>query len=101
MSASLRPARALPSVAVPESSNVATKFCPLCYSRMMDNHKKKSLGDPRTSLDVRDMNFACKIPLYSYNSMGRPTVSIWDCVRNMTVCYSQQEWDVKQSLGEA
>jgi hypothetical protein len=72
-----------------------TPFCKDCYAKMVANLYKRHGDDPTVSLDRRNVNFACKIPIYETNSMGRPTVKIWDCKKGTTMRYSQEEWDRK------
>ena len=77
-----------------------TSFCERCYSKMLEGLRKEHGNDPRFSIDIKAVNFACKIPIYGSDEMGRPTVKIWDCERRVAIIYSQEEWERKKREGE-
>jgi hypothetical protein len=63
---------------------------------MLADLRRTCGNDPTLFLDKDTCNFACKIPLYESDEMGRPIVRIWDCVQKITLTYSQDEWERKQ-----
>jgi hypothetical protein len=63
---------------------------------MMARLRLEHGNDEKTFKVVRgNMRFACKIPLYTSDDQGRPTVQIWDCEQGITRTYSQAAWEQK------
>ena len=62
--------------------------------------RAKHGNDKTISLDKNGMNFACKVPIFEYDSMGRPIVRIWECKTKRMLTYTQQEFERKKSVGE-
>ena len=67
---------------------------------MLADMRKRHGEDKTIQLDLANASFACKVPIYEFDHMGRPVVRKWDCVQRRTVTYSQQEWERKQTMGE-
>lgn len=75
---------------------MAERFCQRCYDLMVADLRRTSGNDPTLYIDRNGCNFACKIPIYDCDEMGRPTVRIWDCVLRETLTYSVEAWERKK-----
>lgn len=59
---------------------MATKkgFCKNCYTKFLIKWDAKN-RDKRGAVDVDDLIFKCKFPIFTTNSYGEPMVKIWNC----------------------
>lgn len=72
------------------------RFCARCFKVLSERWAKKAGYDPRYKLDVKNMVFPCQVPIYEPSSTGEPLVRVWDCVNNVSVVYTSEQFKAKQ-----
>ena len=79
---------------------MATDFCQRCYDKYWLSMREKHPDISAACMSKEDMSFPCKIPIFEHNSMGAAVVKVWDCEKEVSTIYTQEEWLRKRKLGE-